>query len=42
MDWEIIQLFQVWGKTMGLIIGAGALYMLGDWIVSKRKLRETK
>lgn len=37
MDWDMIQAFQVWGKSMALIVGAGALYMLGDWIVSKRK-----
>lgn len=42
MDWEIIQMFQVLGKVVGLIIGIGALCVLGDWIVTKRKLRETK
>lgn len=40
MDWEIIQMFQVWGKTMALIIGAGALYMLGDWIATRRKSKK--
>ena len=34
MAWEIIQMFQVWRQTTGLIIDAGALYMLGNWIAS--------
>ena len=37
MDWDVIQALQVWGKSMALIIGAGVIYVLFDWLVSKRK-----
>ena len=40
MDWDVIQALQVWGKSMALIIGAGALYMLIDWLATRGKSKK--
>ena len=39
-DFEVYQLAITWYKTMGLIVGSGAIYMLIDYLIDKRKKKK--